>query len=73
MTDERLDELWETMSSATQIKQVEYGTAVTIGSVFGEMKKEIVAQRDEIERLDFVIKKLSGGKKKWRSRKEKTI
>lgn len=46
MTNERLDELWNILSSATNIDRLEYAEAVTIGSVFGEMRAEIVKLRN---------------------------
>lgn len=52
MGKERLDHLWKVLSSATNIKNLEYDEAVTIGSVFGEMRAEIERQQQEIKRLE---------------------
>ena len=48
MNKETLDELWKILSSATNINKLHYDDAVVIGSVFGQMRKEI-------EYLQFVI------------------
>jgi len=48
MNKETLDKLWEILSSATNINKLYYNEAVVIGSVFGQMRKEI-------EYLQFVI------------------
>jgi len=53
MDKETLDELWKILSSATNIDKLRYDEAVVIGSVFGQMRKEI-------EYLQFIIK---GGNK----------
>jgi hypothetical protein len=49
---EELDELWKILSSATNIDKLEYSEAVTIGSVFGQMRKEIEDQQAKINQLE---------------------
>lgn len=55
MTDEYLDTLWKRLSSATNVKNKEYGEAVTIGSVFGEMKTEIKRLQEINKKYEFMI------------------
>lgn len=52
MNDEYINLLWERISSATNIKCLEYGEAVTIGSVFGEMKAEIKKLRQKVNEME---------------------
>lgn len=52
MNEEKLDELWETLALATNIDDLEYDEAVTIGSVFGQMRTAIEALQAENQRLN---------------------
>lgn len=45
MNKETLDELWKILSSATNINKLHYDEAVVIGSVFGQMRKDIEDKR----------------------------
>lgn len=38
-SDDMVEELWKQLSFVTNIDDLEYGEAVTIGSVFGELRK----------------------------------
>lgn len=49
MKDEYIVKLWERLSSASSIENLDYDEAVTIGSVFGEMKAEIIRLREIVE------------------------
>lgn len=51
MTDEHLDVLWKRMQMATNIDNLEYGAAVTIGSIFGQLRTAIVNNRNEDLRI----------------------
>lgn len=51
MNKQKLDELWKTLSLATNIDNLDYDEAITIGSVFGQMRTVIEKQQEENERL----------------------
>jgi hypothetical protein len=51
MDKEKMDSLWKTLQSATQIKLLPYGEAVTIGGVFGEMRLAIEILQAEKRKL----------------------
>lgn len=63
MNKERLEHLWKVLSSATQIDKLDYGEAVTIGSVFGEMKNAILHQQTRIQELETIEKAYEALKK----------
>lgn len=58
MDKEKLDELWKILSSTTNIDKLEYDEAVTIGSVFGQMRNEIERQQKEIAILQSQLEQL---------------
>ena len=59
MTDEELNELWHILASAANVKDLDYGEAVTIGGVFGQMKAEIkTLQRANKRQSDLNINSL---------------
>lgn len=51
MNKKELDKLWKTLSLATNIDNLDYDEAITIGSVFGQMRTVIEKQQEENERL----------------------
>lgn len=51
MNEKKLNELWKILSSATNINTLEYDEAVTIGNVFGQMRKTIEEQQQSIKEL----------------------
>lgn len=70
MTDEKMEELWKILSSATRIHLQDYDEAVTIGSVFGQMKKEIQDLMNEVDMYKTINnnlrKALIGRKLSWK-------
>lgn len=58
MNSKYLDHLWKVLSSATNINNLEYGEAVTIGGVFGQMKAEIERLQEENNNLKNKLRSL---------------
>ena len=51
MEDKKLDELWSLISRVRDIDRISDDGMTALGSVFGQMRKAITEQQQEIERL----------------------
>ena len=51
MNKENLDELWNNVKHIGDIERLDYEAMVTLGSIFGEMRSEIIRLQKEVGKL----------------------
>lgn len=51
MSEEELDKLWRKVERVGMVEHLDYNTMIVLGSVFGEMRSEIVNLQEENDQL----------------------
>lgn len=52
MDNEKLEELWDLVKTVGHVERLDYEAMVTLGSVFGQMKSEILKLQKENKSLE---------------------